>query len=82
MSFSFRDLFNNRQQEDEDDFSELSFLETRAEEPNDFFIESEDKVKMVSPFELVETSETHKAYIDNQGISGVDSTNQADDGLL
>lgn len=81
MSFSFRDLFNNRQQEDEDDFSELSFLETRAEEPNDFFIESEDKVKMVSPFELVETSETHKAYIDNQGISAVDSTNQADDGL-
>ena len=81
MSFSFRDLFNNRQQEDEDDFSELSFLEARAEEPNDFFIESEDKVKMVSPFELVETSETHKAYIDNQGISGFDSTNQADDGL-
>ena len=81
MSFSFRDLFNKRQQEDEDDFSELSFLETRAEEPNDFFIESEDKVKMVSPFELVETSETHKAYIDNQGISAVDSTNQADDGL-
>ena len=81
MSFSFRDLFNNRQQEDDDGFSELSFLETRSEEPNDFFIESEDEVKMVSPFELVETSETHKASVDDQDIFDVDSMNQVDDGL-
>ena len=81
MSFSFRDLFNSRQQEDDDGFSGLSFLEARSEEPNDFFIESEDEVKMVSPFELVETSETHKASVDDQDIFDVDSMNQVDDGL-
>ena len=36
---------------------------------------------MVSPFELVETSETHKASVDDQDIFDVDSMNQVDDGL-
>ena len=53
MSFSFRDLFNERQQEDDDSSSELSFLETRSEESNDFFVEYTDEAKIVSPFELV-----------------------------
>ena len=49
MSFSFRDLFNCRQQEDDDGFSGLSFLEARSEEPNDFFIESEGSNIAQSP---------------------------------
>ena len=68
MSFSFRDLFNGRQQEDDDSSSELSFLETRSEESNDFFVESTDEAKIVSPFELVEESETPKASIHNEDI--------------
>ena len=81
MSFSFRDLFNGRQQEDDDSSSELSFLETRSEESNDFFVESADEAKIVSPFELVEESEAPKASIHNQDIFDVDSKNQAGDGL-
>ena len=81
MSFSFRDLFNGRQQEDDDSSSELSFLETRSEESNDFFLESTDEAKIVSPFELVEESETPKTSIHNQDIFDVDSKNQVGDGL-
>ena len=81
MSFSFRDLFNGRQQEDDDSSSELSFLETRSEESNDFFVESTDEAKIVSPFELVEESETPKTSIHNQDIFDVDSKNQVVDGL-
>ena len=81
MSFSFRDLFNGRQQEDDDSSSELSFLETRSEESNDFFLESTDEAKIVSPFELVEERETPKTYIHNQDIFDVDSKNQVGDGL-
>ena len=81
MSFSFRDLFNGRQQEDDDSSSELSFLETRSEESNDFFVESTDEAKIVSPFELVEESETPKASIHNEDIFDVDSKNQVGDGL-
>ena len=81
MSFSFRDLFNGRQLEDDDSSSELSFLETRSEESNDFFVESTDETKIVSPFELVEESETPKASIHNQDIFDVDSKNRAGDGL-
>ena len=81
MSFSFRDLFNGRQQEDDDSSSELSFLETRSEEFYDFFVESTDEAKIVSPFELVEESETPKASTHNQDIFDVDSQNQAGDGL-
>ena len=81
MSFSFRDLFNGRQQEDDDSSSELSFLETRSEESNDFFVESSDEAKIVSPFELVEEIETPKASIHNQDIFGVAPKNQTGDGL-
>ena len=81
MSFSFRDLFNGRQQEDDDSSSELSFLETRSEESNDFFVESTDEAKIVSPFELVEEIETPKASIHNQDIFGVAPKNQTGDGL-
>ena len=81
MSFSFRDLFNGRQQEDDDSSSELSFLETRSEESNDFFVESSDEAKIVSPFELVEESETPKTSIHNQEIFGVAPKNQTGDGL-
>ena len=81
MSFSFRDLFNGRQQEDDDSSSELSFLETRSEESNDFFVESSDEAKIVSPFELVEEIETPKASMHNQDIFGVAPKNQTGDGL-
>lgn len=80
MSFSFRDLFNGRQQEDDDSSSEISFLETRSEESNDFFVEHADEAKIVSPFELVEESETPKASISDQDIFDVDSKNQEGDG--
>ena len=79
MSFSFRDLFNGRQQEDDDSSSEISFLETRSEESNDFFVDHADEAKIVSPFELVEESETPKASISDQDIFDVDSNNQEGD---